>query len=436
MYVKHKLGILDHVYPEAQRQAANIGRQKTNQQLVSQRKSDTTSTLDIDSKVGLRLSLTLSPTISPVALPRVTNVRVVDAVSISLLVQKVKHVFDGERQGGSSAHSAEQSLKQIVHKLLQRSLQQWEAWGQTCLCLDSFTSIKRWQEQQAERIRLGLRCVRMLHLCCQQPCQVYLWHHLAAPLALLLVPVVVVLDQVPNFDPALQVRGQHGHAGVWAVRAGRRGAEWYIHTLHRKTHLFVCFLPSCLPAVCKKKLLVYWNGKTFPRFVSEKQAVSLKICFWESEGVVCLFIGCHRNSTNVLTFTENIVFSLCPSWCFFFFFCFFFAFCSLFSPVSVTLFITFGFVCGGKRLNKLWAAVFSLLATAWITSFIDGVAGANFKYTKLFRRCTGWKNSNPTHSQQRTLPTKSEANKQTKTTRRSLYTAHVVSTKCSEDTAV
>lgn len=102
-------------------------------------------------------------------------------------------------------------------------------------------------------------------------------------------------------------------------------------------------------------MLVYSNGRTFPRFVSEKQAVSLKICFWASECAFCLFIGCHSNSTDVLTFTENMFFSLCPSSCFISFFLgFFFAFCSLFSAVSVTLFVTLHldlFGGGGDWIN-------------------------------------------------------------------------------------
>lgn len=42
---------------------------------------------------------------------------------------------------------------------------------------------------------------------------------------------------MPNFDAALQVGGEHGHAGVGAVGAGGRGAEWYIHTLVVKYYL-------------------------------------------------------------------------------------------------------------------------------------------------------------------------------------------------------
>lgn len=44
----------------------------------------------------------------------------------------------------------------------------------------------------------------------QQPGQVDLGHHLAAPVTLLLVSVVMVLHQMPHLDPTLQVRGDHG----------------------------------------------------------------------------------------------------------------------------------------------------------------------------------------------------------------------------------
>lgn len=63
---------------------------------------------------------------SPVALPGVANVHVMDAVSVGLLVQEVKHIFDCQRQGGAPTHSAEQGLKQVVHKLLQCALQKTE----------------------------------------------------------------------------------------------------------------------------------------------------------------------------------------------------------------------------------------------------------------------------------------------------------------------
>lgn len=57
------------------------------------------------------------------------------------------------------------------------------------------------------------------HLGGQEPCQVDLRDHLAAAVALLLVAVLVVLDQVPDLDPALEVRGDHGGARTQAVGA-------------------------------------------------------------------------------------------------------------------------------------------------------------------------------------------------------------------------
>ena len=60
----------------------------------------------------------------PVALPCVAHVRVVDAVLVRLLVQEVKHVLDGERQGAAAVGRAEDGLKEVVHELLQRALQE------------------------------------------------------------------------------------------------------------------------------------------------------------------------------------------------------------------------------------------------------------------------------------------------------------------------
>lgn len=58
----------------------------------------------------------------PIALPRVPHIRVVDAVLIRLLVQEVKHVLDGQRERAAAVHRAEQRLKEVIHKLLQRAL--------------------------------------------------------------------------------------------------------------------------------------------------------------------------------------------------------------------------------------------------------------------------------------------------------------------------
>lgn len=59
---------------------------------------------------------------SPVALPGVADVRVVDAVLVRLLVQKVEHVLDGQGQGRPAVRRAEDGLEQVVHELLQRAL--------------------------------------------------------------------------------------------------------------------------------------------------------------------------------------------------------------------------------------------------------------------------------------------------------------------------
>lgn len=41
-----------------------------------------------------------------------------DVVFVSLLVQEVEHVFDGQRQGAASVCCAEDGLEQVVHELL------------------------------------------------------------------------------------------------------------------------------------------------------------------------------------------------------------------------------------------------------------------------------------------------------------------------------
>ena len=47
---------------------------------------------------------------------------VCDGVFVGLLVQEVEHVLDGQRQSAASVCRAEDGLKQVVHKLLQRAL--------------------------------------------------------------------------------------------------------------------------------------------------------------------------------------------------------------------------------------------------------------------------------------------------------------------------
>ena len=46
-----------------------------------------------------------------------------DLVFVGLLIQEVKHVFDGQRQGRATVRCAEDGLKQVIHKLLQCPLQ-------------------------------------------------------------------------------------------------------------------------------------------------------------------------------------------------------------------------------------------------------------------------------------------------------------------------
>lgn len=41
---------------------------------------------------------------------------------VRLLVQEVKHVLDGERQGAPPVCCAEDGLEQVVHELLERAL--------------------------------------------------------------------------------------------------------------------------------------------------------------------------------------------------------------------------------------------------------------------------------------------------------------------------
>ena len=55
----------------------------------------------------------------------------------------------------------------------------------------------------------------------QQASEIDLGDHLAAAVALLLVSVFVVLHQVPNLHPALQVWCDHGRARAQAVGAAR-----------------------------------------------------------------------------------------------------------------------------------------------------------------------------------------------------------------------
>lgn len=45
-----------------------------------------------------------------------------DAVLICLLIQEIEHILDGQWERAAAVHGAEQRLKQVVHKFLQRTL--------------------------------------------------------------------------------------------------------------------------------------------------------------------------------------------------------------------------------------------------------------------------------------------------------------------------
>lgn len=79
MDVEHKLWVLDHIHPETQRKAG--GRGQTITQLCGH---------------VCAAEATVKVQLSPVAFPSVAHVGVMNPVSVCLLVQEVKHVFDGE----------------------------------------------------------------------------------------------------------------------------------------------------------------------------------------------------------------------------------------------------------------------------------------------------------------------------------------------------
>lgn len=66
---------------------------------------------------------------------------------------------------------------------------------------------------------LSVKILKMAHLGSQKSCQVDLGDHLAAAVPLLLVSMLMVLYQVPDFHPTLQVRSNHRSTGTQAVRA-------------------------------------------------------------------------------------------------------------------------------------------------------------------------------------------------------------------------
>lgn len=71
-------------------------------------------------------ALSHCPSPLPVTLPGVPDIVIIDLMLISLLIQEVKHVFDGEGQGAPTMCCAEDGLKQVVHEFLQGALKRRE----------------------------------------------------------------------------------------------------------------------------------------------------------------------------------------------------------------------------------------------------------------------------------------------------------------------
>lgn len=62
------------------------------------------------------------PSPLPVTLPGVPDIIIIDLMLISLFIQEIKHVFDGEGQCTPTVSCAKDGLKQVIHKFLQGAL--------------------------------------------------------------------------------------------------------------------------------------------------------------------------------------------------------------------------------------------------------------------------------------------------------------------------
>lgn len=118
--VKDELWVLDDVDPEAQRQTEGTGGQACVYTQLSQQRCHVTPNPNPKPNPSLTLTLTLTV---PVGLPDVDGLRVRDAMLSRLLVQQIEEVFHGQwdRTAG-----AEDDGEQVIHKLLQRSLESTE----------------------------------------------------------------------------------------------------------------------------------------------------------------------------------------------------------------------------------------------------------------------------------------------------------------------
>lgn len=70
------------------------------------------------------------PSPLPVTLPGVPDIIIIDLMLISLFIQEIKHVFDGEGQCTPTVSCAKDGLKQVIYKFLQGTLGRRERKGQ------------------------------------------------------------------------------------------------------------------------------------------------------------------------------------------------------------------------------------------------------------------------------------------------------------------
>lgn len=121
----------------------------------------------------------------PVALPGVAHIRVMYLVLVSLFIQEVEHILDGQRQGRASVRCAEDGLKQVIHKLLQRALQVGEV--RETQGTTGSSSPPGWPGKPVVLPPHPCRLPTQAYLGGQEPCQVDLRDHLAAAVTLTLV---------------------------------------------------------------------------------------------------------------------------------------------------------------------------------------------------------------------------------------------------------
>lgn len=153
-----------------------------------------------------------------------------DPVSVRLLIQEVKHVFDGEGQSASTMDCAEQRLKEVVDKFLQCSLENQD------------TEVQEMDFNQRQRtLAMKLQHGETLkHLSSQQPGQINLRHHLTTPVAFLLISMFVVLHKMPHLHPTFEIRRDHGCTWTEAVGAARIAERGICQRRKGRNYMKVC----------------------------------------------------------------------------------------------------------------------------------------------------------------------------------------------------